>query len=70
IGGKSRYRVILNNSIVRDHVTVKNSLDQAGEDRYESITLSRYLKPGLNKLIIAVADDNSMFLNLWKATIH
>ncbi len=70
IGGKARYRVILNNSVVRDHITVKNDLAAAGENAYETVTLSRYLKPGLNKLIIATADDNTVFLNLWKAAIR
>ena len=70
IGGKARYRVILNNSIVRDHFTVKNTLDKAGELRYETVTLSKYIKPGQNKLIISTADDNTVFWNLWKAALQ
>ncbi len=70
IGGKARYRVVLNNSVVRDHLTVKNDISAAGDNAYETVVLSRYLKPGLNKLIIATAEDNTLFLNLWKAAIR
>lgn len=70
ISGKSEYKVIFNNVIILEKKTPTFKLSQISENNFEEIPLSRYIKSGINTLIISTDTDNSQFMEFWKAEIH
>jgi len=70
LGGKTRYRVILNNTVIADQKEPRYSVKEAAAGRYETYTITNNLKPGYNTLIIAAAQGNSAFMELHKIVIE
>jgi len=70
IGGDAKYRVIFNNVAIVDGKSPRYSLNQISEKNHEEISLSPYIKSGINTLIISTASDNSRFMEFWKAEIN
>ena len=70
IGGTGSYQAILNNAFIATHKSVRYKTTEAGPEKFDAITLNRYLKPGLNVLLISVSDENSVFIDLQKIVIE
>lgn len=70
VGGKARFKVILNNSIIVDNKAPKHSYKTFSPGNFEAISIGARLKPGFNTLIISVADENTRFMELQKIVIE
>ncbi len=70
IGGTSSYQVILNNAIVAARKKVVLKAAETSPRKYDAIPINRYLKPGLNVLLLSVSDENSVFIDLQKIVIE
>ena len=70
IGGNAGYKVVFNNVAIVDGKAPRYTVEQISQENFEEITLTQYLKSGINTLIISTATDNSRFMQFWKAEIN
>jgi len=70
VKGDTFYRIIVNNSKLRNQIQPHFSEKEIGEEHYDEFVINHLLRKGLNHITISTTEDASAFFTLWKVSVE